>query len=160
MLPALNPDRAGGATVKAVALGAMLSFVLLTLGCSLRRRDGDAPSAEAFEFGLVLILMLLLCPQSSKPHFCTLLLPALCVARAAVTWPSRSLWAVAALAVACGLAVNKDLVTGRVYNWLVWYGAITLSAALLHLGCCLGLLRARQGTPAAVPQVDPMRQAA
>ena len=31
------------------------------------------------EFSLVFILMMLLSPQSSKPHFCTLLLPAFCL---------------------------------------------------------------------------------
>lgn len=159
MLPEPSADRASGATVKAVALGAMLVFVLLTLGCSrLQRRDGVAPTGEAFEFGMVLILMLLLCPQSSKPHFCTLLLPAFCVARAAVAWPSRWMWTVAGAVVVVGLVVNKDLVGGRVYNWLVWYGAITLSAALLHMGCCVGLMRSRRDV--ASLSADPVRRAA
>jgi hypothetical protein len=158
MLPAPSAGRASAGTVKAVALGAMLALVLVTLGCSLTgRRDGVPPTGEAFEFGLVLILMLLLCPQSSKPHFCTLLLPAFCVARAAVTWPSRTLWAVAVAVAACGLVVNKDLVGGRVYNWLVWYGAITLSAGLLFVGCCVGLVGSRKGV---VSEEQPLRRAA
>jgi len=147
---AARADRVGPNTLKVVGLGSMLLFFTAAWFCSWKggRRPGfalfnseeTAPSPAALEYSLVLILMLLLCPQSSKPHFCTLLLPGFCLTRAALTWPSRPLKVLVLLIVACGLVSNKDLVGGRVYDWALWHGSVTLSAVLLHAGCCVALI--------------------
>src|SRR5260370_19242854 len=144
---AARADRVGPNTFKVVGLGSMLLFFTAAWLCSWKggRRPGfalfnsekTAPSPAALEYSLVLILMLLLCPQSSKPHFCTLLLPGFCLARAALSWPNRHLQILVLLIVACGLVSNKDLVGGRVYDWALWHGSVTLSARLLHAGCCV-----------------------
>ncbi len=139
-LPRTHP--APSWVVKSAILATISILLLFTLvSAAFQRWHFQPPESEVIEYGLVLILMLLMSPQSSKPHFCTLLLPAWCVARAAVTWPSRRLGGLLAVVVLCGLLVNKDLVGKWCYNWLVWYGVITLSAILLHLGCCLALVQ-------------------
>ncbi len=139
-------ERVDPVTLKATALGAMMLCVLAALICSWRGRSKDSasPSPEVLEFSLVLILMLLLSPQSSKPHFCTLFLPAFCLARAALVGRSRLLLGLVLASVTCGLVSNKDLVGGRVYDWVIWHGSITLSALLLQAGCCLVLFRSRR----------------
>lgn len=146
----LPPPRTDPGTVKLVALAATGLLVAFTVGCSWvgDRRYGRAtlgsgppPTRQALEFSLVVVLMLLLSPQSSKPHFCTLVLPGFCLARAALAWPSRAILGLAVAAAVLGLAANKDLVGPAVYDWLKWYGGITVGAVLLHVGCCLGLVR-------------------
>ena len=64
--------------------------------------------ARAAEFGIVLTLMLLLSPMSSKPHFCTLFLPGFCLARLAVNRSSRAAALAVGVAAVTALASNKD----------------------------------------------------
>jgi hypothetical protein len=137
-------------SLKVAALGGMMLLLAVALYCvgkpvqvATAKSPGtnSGPSAAALEFSLVVILMLLLSPQSSKPHFCTLFLPGFCLARAALSWPSRSLLTVVLGVVALGLTSNKDLVGTKVYDWVIWHGSITWSAILLYAGCCLCLLR-------------------
>ncbi len=147
-------ERVDPLMLKAAALGGMMLCVLAALICSWQgRRAKDASrsdrdtavrSPEALEFSLVLILMLMLSPHSSKPHFCTLFLPAFCLARTALVGRSRLLLGLVLACVTCGLVSNKDLVGGRVYDWVIWHGSITLSALLLHAGCCVALVRSRR----------------
>jgi hypothetical protein len=166
-------SRVAPEVLKAVGLGAMLLFTAAALACSWQGgagatrpaawREAAGPPAAALEFGLVFILMLLLSPQSSKPHFCTLVLPGFCLARAALARADRLLLALALAAAASGLVIHKDLVGGRVYDWVIWHGAVTLSAVLLHAACCLALIRRGSPAPAAVadrPTTPALRRAA
>jgi hypothetical protein len=136
-------------TVRLIAYTTMLLLAIVTFACSLlgdRRfgrqtlAAGTGPSRQALEFSLVLILMVLLSPQSSKPHFCTMILPSFCLARAALAWPSKPVLVVLLGALALGLAANKDLVGRLVYDWLKWYGGMTIETLLLFVGCCVGLV--------------------
>jgi hypothetical protein len=143
------PAHMDATTVRMIAYATMLLLVIATFACSLlgdRRFGrpnlpaGPGPSRQALEFSLVLILMVLLSPQSSKPHFCTMILPSFCLARAALAWPSRTILVVFLGALALGLAANKDLVGRPVYDWLKWYGGMTIETVLLFVGCCVGLV--------------------
>lgn len=143
------PAHMDATTVRFIAYGTMLLLVVVTFACSVlgdRRfgrqnlAAGPGPSRQALEFSLVLILMLLLSPQSSKPHFCTMILPAFCLARAASAWPSRPIVIAFVGALALGIAANKDLVGRAVYDWLKWYGGMTIETVLLFVGCCIGLV--------------------
>ena len=141
-------DRISPATLRIVAGGCLLFFLAIAIASAWRARSANrsstkSPSIESFEFSLVLLLMVLMSPHSSKPHFCTLILPGFCLARAAIMQRDRVLWAIVIAAAACGLAINKDLVGKPVYSWLKWYGCVTWGAVLLHLGCCWALLRSR-----------------
>jgi hypothetical protein len=137
-------------TLKAVASGTMFFLIATGLACSwvTARKENAAsglarkaaPSAPVLEFGSVLILMVLLSPHASKPHFCTLLLPGFCVARAALSEPNRKLLAVIAAALLCALASNKDLVGDQFYAWGKWCGSLAWCAILLYAGSCWLLL--------------------
>ena len=143
------PERLSPSTVRAIAYATMLLLAIATFGCSLAgdRRFGrqtlaarPVPTRQAVEFSLVVILMVLLSPQSSKPHFCTMVLPAFCLARAALAWPSKPILLLVIGALVLGLAANKDLVGRPIYDWLKWYGGMTIEAVLLFVGCCVALV--------------------
>ena len=125
------------------AIGAI---TLLTIAIAAIHRARATPAAEMnrFEIGMVLTLMLLLSPVSSKPHFCILLLPAWTLAREMLTRNDRFLGAVVFLSAVCGLASNKDLVGRALYDALKWHGAITLQALLLFAGCAWAQRNLRQ----------------
>lgn len=158
--------RAAPETLKAATWGSMLLLLAAGLACSWRAcqnpsaSEGPAgaprwrsgsdmraslPSASALQFGMALILMVLLSPHSSKPHFCTLLLPGFCVARAALHWPNRRLLALLGAALICALISNQDLVGEWLYSWTKWYGSLAGCALLLYAASCRALL----GPPAA-----------
>ncbi len=151
------------ATLKACSWGSMFLLLGIGLACMWRNNIEKAsdPYMVGLQFGMVLILMVLLSPHSSKPHFCTLLLPAFCVARAAFKGPDRSLLALLGLALICAMVANKDLVGDWLYSWGKWYGSLAWCAVLLYAGCCRVLL-ARHGVAAANPTANlpPMRLAA
>ena len=138
-------------TLRAFAWGTMILLIAPALACSylaarkvstasrwLRTR---ARSGPALEFGCVLILMVLLSPHSSKPHFCTLVLPGFCLARAALNESNRCLLTLLAAALLCALATNMDLVGNDLYAWGKWCGSLAWCAALLYSGSCWLLLR-------------------
>lgn len=142
--------RATPEALKAISWGSMLILLAAGLACGWRAKGGmdlpgeryfvPAPSPAALQFGMVLILMVLLSPHSSKPHFCTLLLPGFCVARAAFDWPNRRLLFVLGAAVLCALISNQDLVGEWVYSWAKWNGSLAACAILLYAASCRVLL--------------------
>jgi Glycosyltransferase family 87 len=148
-----RPTRIAPETLKAVTWGSML----LLLGAGLASSWRSAERAEtnrppALELGMVLILMVLLSPHSSKPHFCTLLLPGFCVARAALHWPNRRLLAVLIAALILSLISNQDLVGEWLYSWTKWYGSLAGCALLLYAASCRALLNP---PPAPNPRAAP-----
>jgi hypothetical protein len=151
-------------TLKAVTWGSMLLLLGAGLFCSWRASPSPSASeGRAIEFGMVLILMVLLSPHSSKPHFCTLLLPGFCVARAALHWPNRRLLMLLIAALICALISNQDLVGEWLYSWTKWYGSLTGCAVLLYAASCRVLLGPPAATAAwgAVPDEEmPLRRAA
>jgi hypothetical protein len=99
-------------------------------------------SEQALEAGMVLALMLVLSPMSSKAHFGTLLLPAFCLARAAAGSQDRLRWGLLAAAVVLGLA-NKGVLGNHLYTLALFYGATTVQTVLLLAGCGLVLWQQR-----------------
>jgi len=94
---------------------------------------------------MVLLLMLLLSPMSSKAHFCTLFLPGFAVARAAWQRGSASLagWLLAANLIGLPALSWFGKFTAQVS---LYYGAVSLKALLLLIACgsALILLRRRE----------------
>lgn len=146
--------------VRAVEVG----LVLATLAVFLRRKQlpvptvVSGPAPEVLEYGCVLALMLLFSPMSSKPHFCTLLLPGFCLARLAVDYSHRAALGAVGLAVAAGLASNKDLLGADLYTIVLWHGSVMWDAAALFAGC--GLAIWRPAATAALPASPPAARAA
>src|SRR5262249_40666945 len=133
---------------KALIYGGQVLLLVAAAWVLGRRRRSDLAhgnSDRSYRVGLecsvVLLLMVLLSPMSSKPHFCTLLLPAFCVARLAVAQRDRLLGAVMLLAILTGGAAMRDLVGVRLASYALWSGAITGSTLLLLFGCGYALWR-------------------
>jgi len=135
------PDRVSARVLKIIVYSACLLFVTAALFAA-RRRAGGAPPAG--EYGLVLILMLMLSPMSSKPHFCTLLLPGFFLARAAVERRDLLPRLLLGGAILAGLVSNKDLVGRLAYDTVIWYGSVFWNAVLLFAGCAVVLLTRKQ----------------
>jgi hypothetical protein len=79
--------------------------------------------------------MLLLSPMSSKPHFCTLLLPGFCLARLALTERNRRLGALLIGAVLAGASGIKGILGSDAASVALWWGNVTGSTLLLLAGC-------------------------
>ncbi len=96
-----------------------------------------------FEFSLVLLLMVLLSPMSSKPHFCTLLLPAFLLARRMVRDKDRVAGLCLTLAILAGVLATKDLAGPNLASLAMWLGGVSASAFFLLAGCGFALFHNR-----------------
>jgi hypothetical protein len=119
-------------------------IMLLTVFLAMRRGrqalpvQPPGPTHEALEYSSILLLMLLLSPMSSKPHFSTMLLPGFCLARLAVHRGNRMLWVLLSASIAAGLTTAP--VWGKtVGRFSMWCGMITWGALFLLAGCILTL---------------------
>src|SRR6185437_7834506 len=120
----------------------LLFGVLWNCGRPFRKIAAEAaPRRQALECGIVLLLMLLLSPMSSKAHFGTLIIPGFCLARAAWTSRSRLLGSVLLGAIFLGIICNKDPLGERLYTLSLWYGVVTWQTLLLLVGCSIALRR-------------------
>lgn len=112
---------------------------------------GKDESLQALECGIVLILMVLLSPMSSKAHFGTLIVSGFCLARAAV---SRQGWLLKVLMAGCivlGLLCNKDPLGERLYTLSLWYGVVTCQTLLLLAASLILYRQQREGASALLP---------
>lgn len=101
----------------------------------------------ALEVSVMLVLILLFSPMSSKPHFCTLILPGFCVARLAVR--DRKLSAQIFLGV-CLLVIGLlDRLPGSLEDLPSWFGNVTWGSIAL-MAACLIALRCRCATSSTV----------
>jgi hypothetical protein len=126
----------------------LLLGVLLALG--RRRLDTVAtdelsqPAAEVLEFSIVLLLMLLLSPMSSKAHFGIMLPPSFCLARLAVRQGHWLLWVLLLAAILASLS-SFEVIWGKTIGfYALWSGTLTWSVFLLLLGCAGWLWRMRR----------------
>jgi hypothetical protein len=135
----------GAPVVKALLYGLEATLVGGAVVC-LRRRSKHAndPASQAWEFSIVLLLMLLLSPMSSKPHFCTLLLPGFCLARRALTERNWFLGLLLLLAIFAGLSGIKGLLGSDAASVALWWGNVMWSTFILLAGCAYVLLRERR----------------
>lgn len=135
---------------------------LLIAALAMVRRSGRAvqgASREAVEGGVVLMMMLLLSPMSSRPHFSTMFLPGLILAREAIGGDGgrRSRWAMACLAASIAASLAAAPMWGRGGGRLtMWMGTVMWSAAFLMIGCA-GLLVGGKVAPAAAEATAPSR---
>lgn len=134
--------------LKAITYGLMgliglATFVASILG-DVGRRDGT-PAAEttarATELAIVPLLMLLFSPMSGLAHFPVVALPALILARRAVSTRDPRAALPLGVAVVMAILVNKDLVGATIYDAVLWSGAATIAALALWFGCVLVLAR-------------------
>jgi hypothetical protein len=121
-----------------VALQAsLLGAALWVCGAPFRKRGSvrhQGVDVEVVEYGIVLGLMLLLSPMSSRAHFGVLLLPAFVLGRAAAHSGSRFLWGLVALAAALATLSQKDLLGEGGYTLSLWYGTAMWETVMVLIG--------------------------
>lgn len=130
----------------------LLLYALAALPCAFamwRRKTAgparDGPSADALEFGIIFLLMLLLSPRSSRTHFGIMILPALCIGRIALSRSSRAQWTFLILATLASLACFSSPLN-PIFTEALWAGGVTAVAVLLLAGCVTGLLQTSRET--------------
>lgn len=129
---------------------------LLPVGIAMWRRRSDRerdttvqsspgfspPTVAAIECGIVLLLMLLFSPNSSRSHFCIMYLPAFCVARIAVRPGAspllRTLLVLAAISSTLSIHIRLPS-TMLAEQVLLWLGVVMFCALFLLLACSLAL---------------------
>lgn len=141
----VSPDRVATGTLKGVVYGIELLLVVVAFLIVGRHPATDTTSQlgvlprSALEFSVVLLLMVLLSPMSSKPHFCTLVVPGFCIARLAVMQRDRVLALLLSAAIVAGLLSNQDLWGKTIYSLVIWYGSVTWNAVFLFVACLYAL---------------------
>jgi hypothetical protein len=101
------------------------------------------PSPVTIECGIVMLLMLLLSPNSSRAHYCILFLPAFCVARLAVRkpvgWVSILLWlAVIFSTLSIHIRLPGTMAAEQV---LLWIGVVMIATIFLLAGSTIALAK-------------------
>jgi hypothetical protein len=135
------------ATLKAITLVLYAMVTVPSAYAMWRRRRGAgppraAPDADALEFSIILLLMLLLSPNSSRAHFGIMLLPAMCIGRMALTHRNRTAWTLLLLATFVSL-ICYNAPFNIFFNATLWAGAVTMVTILLLAGCIIGLFQER-----------------
>jgi hypothetical protein len=139
--------RVGTLAIKLTYYLLLALLLVVSVAVILRASTGPPDRSHApvqpivFEFGMVVTLMLLMSPMSSKAHFGTLILPGFCLARYALAHRDRVVGFLVVSAAILGILANKDLVGAAAYTALLWMGAVTIETLLLWLGCVLALAR-------------------
>jgi hypothetical protein len=142
-----HPIRPG--LFKGLLYGLELALVVGALAVLGRRapeaesRRPARPPRLALEYSVVMLLMLLLSPMSSKPHFCTLLLPGFCLARLAIAGRHRGLGVLVAAAILAGAVGVRGLAGSDPSSLALWCGNVTWSTLILLVGCGYALLQQR-----------------
>jgi hypothetical protein len=141
--PLLGP-RAARALVYS-ALAALFAVSLSAIGPSRRLDWNVEPSVDVtirpvFEVGMILCLMLLASPMSSRAHFATLILPAFSLARFAMRRRDSTVWAAFLVAAAAGIA-NRDVLGRDLSDIALWCGVPTAGTVALWIGCIIVLGR-------------------
>jgi hypothetical protein len=119
------------------ACQAILFLIAMSAIWMVRRRVGhkDSGWATTIECSLILLLIPLLSPMSGRAHFGTLLLPAYCLARAAIVRQDKASMILLILAIVAAVtSFNAFFVPKIVVMWSLWLGVVTLEDILLLAG--------------------------
>ena len=129
-------DALSPTVVKAVVYGVEIALFVSVAAILIRRRSfrtrQECP-VTILEYSLVLLLMVLLSPMSSKPHFSTLVLPGFALARLAVYRGDKILQLLLGFAVVFA-TLSLPLWGGRLHFIALWFGSDTWNALVLLLG--------------------------
>jgi hypothetical protein len=119
-------------------------------------------SRVGLECSIVVLLMLLLSPMSSKAHFGVLVLPGFCLASAASLRPSRLVWGLLLAGIGLGFLSYKAPLGERLYTISLWSGIVTWQTLVLLFGCMAALVQLHSHSTGATAQDsgNPLRPAA
>jgi hypothetical protein len=154
--------RAGVVGLEAVLCLLVLAVCGRPFRQSIHVSNGGIP-VETAEYSIVLMLMLLLSPMSSKAHFGVLIIPGFLLARSALQTGSRLQWASLLLAVALAVMSNKDPLGEDLYTLTLWYGTAMWQTLALLVGNLAVIQQSRNTGVAAfdvsVKAISPRRAA-
>lgn len=150
-----RPDQPSPAAIRYAFYGACVLVLIPALWIAWRRRrlpDSQPPPEEQpgarylpdprmIECGIILLLMLLLSPNSSIAHFCVMYLPAFCIARIAVHTRFVGLRTLLGLSALCALlSIHLRIpATHLSEQVLLWAGIVSFSTLFLMLACVVAL---------------------
>jgi hypothetical protein len=141
-----DPDAPTPTVVKVIVYGietALFAGVVLILIRHRSPEEGQGSNQECpaaiLEYSLVLLLMVLLSPMSSKPHFSALILPGFALARLVVYRADVISRCLLGLAIVLS-SLSLPLWGGRLDLIALWFGSEMWTAILLLLGCVFALL--------------------
>lgn len=107
------------------------------------------PTQTVLECGIIMLLMVLLSPNSSRAHFCVMYLAAFCVGRIAVR-PGASIWLrifLAAAVIASTLSIHVRLPGTEVAEQiLLWIGVVMLATVFLLIAAIIALYQGKEST--------------
>jgi hypothetical protein len=122
----------------------LLSAVLVICGRPFRGVGADpGDTLQGLECSIVLLLMLLLSPMSSKAHFGTVTVAGFCLARRAAITRSPLLWTFCLTSCVLAVLTNKDPLGERLYTVSLWCGLVTWQTFLLLVGCLVAVRQIR-----------------
>jgi hypothetical protein len=119
----------------------------------------DASRRAPLEYAIVLCLMLLLSPMSSRAHFGTLALPGMLIARAALARRDGLLGALLGLSFLAALTCNQDLIGDTLHAVALWCGTTTWQTLFLLIGCLVLLHRTNRDANALRAGQQPSKEA-
>jgi hypothetical protein len=116
-----------------------LSAVVMGRPGRMQKDSTKPPTPAMLECSIVILLMLLLSPMSSKPHFCILLLPAFCVAREAIANRNRVALFSAIACTVLVLFLDRNFLGRPIGNLAMWCGSVMWGTVALWVGCLSAL---------------------
>lgn len=111
-------------------------------------------SSNALEYSMVMLMMVLMSPMSSKSHFGILILPGMVLARVAWTQQSKVLW----MLFIAGNVIGITALTwwGNYIAYVsLFYGVVTIKSLFLLAGCGTALIMMRQSQQASTYSMQP-----
>jgi hypothetical protein len=158
-----RPDLMSASAQRAIYLLFAVGIMLPVLYAGWNVRSLDAPEATRnenyagknlpdipmIECGIVMLLMLLLSPNSSRAHFCIMLLPAFCAARYAIRTRNRTTGALLILSlVSSTLSIHLRVRRSFAIEQLtLWIGVVMLAAIFLLGACVAAMLGLQRRAP-------------
>jgi hypothetical protein len=130
-----DQPRYSATDVKRILLAIELLLGVVSLGAFLiaSGRQENSHRRIATECGIVLTLIVLVSPMSSKPHFISMILPGWLLARSAVIHQKPTSAGMLALAL-LGLNIGWNFFGNQIEFFALWTGAMTLGTIALWIG--------------------------
>jgi hypothetical protein len=145
-----RPGTASALVTRSVFAGLCIGVMIPVTWAAWRRRTRLIPADTAppavdphmIACGIIMLLMLLFSPNSSRAHFCVMYLAAFCVARIAVRPASSSLLrillGIAVVSVTLSMHLRLPFTHG-IEQIFLWVGVVMLSTIFLLLASCVAL---------------------
>jgi hypothetical protein len=146
-----RPNSLHPTALQFLVLGLDLMLALAAIMVMNRGRKNEASQllnheCDGWDYSLMCLLMVLISPMSSKPHFAVVLLPGFCLARSAIDLGGRAPALLLAAAMGASVLGIRDIWGADAAALALWHGTVTWSALLLWAGCLCASLQGSRRT--------------